>query len=584
MSADPPHPSPPDAPDAAADPLQQARLLLQQQRLPEAEPLVREALEREPERAACWSLLGRLLELKGDLGEAAQVLLQAASLDPSDVDCRTALGHLFRTMSLPEEAIHWYGEALALEPDQLVLHLNHLFVLPIVPISSGQIEQLRQRCLEGLQPLLRRNGAGELHLGSQAMTHHPYYLIYHNRDDRPVLEAYGQLLQPHVQALAASLPSAGSGGRRGAGGEGRRRIGFLSGFFDFHSNSLAFEGLIRHLDRRRFEVFVIHLASTRLDQMRERIDACADRSLVLPAHLPKALAQLAALDLDLLYFTDIGMHPTATLLACARSAPLQVTGWGVPQTSGLATIDHYISSALAEPPQADAYYSEQLVRLPDMPCCYLSENLCRQSRSRDYFFLPLDVPLLGCLQSLWKLHPDFDAVLERLAQRLPQAWFVFIEARVTTYTDIFLQRLAITAPTLRERMVLLSYQSREDYIALAGCLDLLLDPPYFGSGVTFYDTIHSGTPTLSLEGPFLRSRVVGAAYRLMGLERPPLVSDVRAYEEEAVRLISDPPALERLRREIRRHAHRLYDRREGVEAFADFALGAIEEARARTDR
>jgi len=45
------------------------------------------------------------------------------------------------------------------------------------------------------------------------------------------------------------------------------------------------------------------------------------------------------LGLDLLFFTDIGMHPFITMLAAQRSAAVQVTGWGVPQTSGLATID-----------------------------------------------------------------------------------------------------------------------------------------------------------------------------------------------------------------------------------------------------
>ena len=157
---------------------------------------------------------------------------------------------------------------------------------------------------------------------------------------------------------------------------GRRlRIGFLSGFFYDHSNARAFEGLIRHLDRGEFEVVLIHLAQSPHDAVRSRIEACCDAVVTLPAPFNGASAALSALELDLLFFTDIGMHPFTTMLAAQRLAPVQATGWGLPQTSGLPTIDYYVSGELVEPPGAEALYSEKLVCLSGLPCNLLAPRL-----------------------------------------------------------------------------------------------------------------------------------------------------------------------------------------------------------------
>lgn len=533
---------------------------------------VLQALSQSPREPACWMQLGRLLERRGELGEAVEAYLEASSLAPDDPQSRTALGHLFRYLSMPDEAIHWHGEALVRQPQELILRLNHLFVHPIIPRSAEQLIQLRQRCLEGLEELLAQQGA--LSYGIYAATAHTFPLIYHNCNDRIPLEGYGRLIQGLSRTLigkdSAWQPASPSQGRT------RKRIGFVSGYLSNHSNSLAFEGLIRHFDRSRFEVVVIHLHDSKRDGVQERINSHADQVVVLGNRLAPSLKQLRSLDLDLLYYTDIGMHFYATLLACARSAPVQISGWGIPQTTGLNSIDYYVSVALAEPQDADQHYSEQLVRLPGLPSCYLSSNLPRLEKDRDYFFLPSDSLLLGCLQSLRKLHPDFDAMLEQIAQRLPEAWFVMVEAKIPSYTQILLDRFQRQAPTFWQRLILLSHQNRSEYISLAGCMDLLLDPPYFSSGVTLYDTLHTGTPIVCVEGAFLRSRHSAAAYRLIGVEDPPVATDLEHYVELVVALAQDGPRRAALRNEIRARATaHLYDRLDGVEAFEAFALEAI---------
>ncbi len=69
---------------------------------------------------------------------------------------------------------------------------------------------------------------------------------------------------------------------------------------------------------------------------------------------------------DVLIYPEIGMDKISSQLAAQRLAGVQCCSWGHPVTSGLATIDHFLSSELMEPADAQAHYRENLVRLPNL--------------------------------------------------------------------------------------------------------------------------------------------------------------------------------------------------------------------------
>lgn len=67
--------------------------------------------------------------------------------------------------------------------------------------------------------------------------------------------------------------------------------------------------------------------------------------------------------LDVLLYPELGMDPLTPQLAALRLAPVQVASWGHPETTGMPTIDHYLSAELFEAADSEEYYSERLVRL-----------------------------------------------------------------------------------------------------------------------------------------------------------------------------------------------------------------------------
>jgi predicted O-linked N-acetylglucosamine transferase (SPINDLY family) len=206
----------------------------------------------------------------------------------------------------------------------------------------------------------------------------------------------------------------------------------------------------------------------------------------------------------------------------------------------------------------------------------LSERLEFYEVPRSYFMLPEGAPIFGCLQSLYKLHPHFDTALEQLALANPEAAFVFVENAKAGVTQRFLERVKVTAPHFHEQLVMLAMMNRLQFIALSHCIDVLLDPFFYCSGITFYESTYVGTPTVTLEGRFLRSRFVAAAYRLMGVSNPPIAHSLSEYVDIATRLISNREVLDQLRQELRQKAAaHLYDDLNYVRGFEAFCEEAM---------
>jgi protein O-GlcNAc transferase len=133
---------------------------------------------------------------------------------------------------------------------------------------------------------------------------------------------------------------------------------------------IVLRGLLLDLDRTRFEVLVYHLGNVEDEETRfarGQVDGWRDRQTIAdPAGWLAALAEDAP---DVIFYPEIGMSSLCYFLAAHRLAPLQVASWGHPISTGLATIDLFLSGDLIEAADADQHYRERLIRLPGSGCC-----------------------------------------------------------------------------------------------------------------------------------------------------------------------------------------------------------------------
>ncbi|MBF0127478.1 MAG: hypothetical protein HQM02_09730 [Magnetococcales bacterium] len=359
---------------------------------------------------------------------------------------------------------------------------------------------------------------------------------------------------------------------------GRIRVGFLSEWFVTHTIGRLYQGLMRHLDRDRFQVVLIHAHLAGRDAFSARLEAMVDEVLLLPPTLEAQQERVAAARLEILFYPDIGMSQATTLLAYARLAPVQVVSWGHPDTTGLDSMDYFVSSTLIEPDDGEEAYSEGLIRLSRLPCCYPMPVTPMKAIQRRELGLPGSGTLYGCPQTLFKFHPDFDGVLAEIATGDPEGRIVLLEGNVSGWSALLRARWAATHPVLLERVIFLPHQSHERFLALLACVDLLLDPVHFGSGNTFYEAMAFGTPCVTWPGRFMRGRIVAGAYRQMGVADPPVVARIQEYAPLALALGRDAKRRKALQKALLQRSHTLFSDRQVVRELERFFVAAVEAA------
>lgn len=529
-------------------------------RLKEAEACYRRALEIKPDFAEAHYNLGNIHMEQDRFIEAEASYRSALDIKPDFAEVHYNLGVILKDMGRWEEAECSYLRAHEIKPDAFQYAVNAHLILPIIHDISDSVAAWRQRYETGITALM--DIMGSLDEPAINVNTSSFYLAYQNFSDRKVMEALRRLFRARVPDLTFTAPHVMTWQPPKTRGQ-RIRVGFLSHFLVEHTIGHLNQGFIRHLDRNQFEVVVIHSSTSRQDAFRKNLDALADKVLTLPAKLKDQQQAVAAEKLDLLFYPDIGMTQSTYFLAYARLAPVQAVTWGHPDTTGLDSIDYFVSVSSFEPEGAEVNYTETLIRMNRLNCYYQPPETFNQVPERIDLGLPEIGTLYGCPQSLFKFHPDFDAVLATIASGDPTGWIIMLEGKHSSWSGLLKARWKKSFPVLLDRVLFLPRMPRDRFTALQARIDVLLDPAHFGGGNTFYEAMIYGTPMVTFPGTFMRSRIAATGYWQMGVEDAPVASSLEEYALLALSLGRDPERRNTLRQASKEAA--------GRELFADMS-------------
>lgn len=529
----------------------------------ELEKHVAAGLEHHPENAVLWNYQGHVQNQQRKVKKALKSFLKAVKYDDTYVPSYCNLATVYQTMGMFEEA----REALekAYELNQLPEYkLALASLLPPIPASLEAIQEVRESFEEQIEALHVENVCIDT---SIKLTPGTFYLAYQGFNDRPIIERMAELYQ--IRNTLSWSPDEPTVHR-----DGRIRIGFISSLFYNHTIGSLMKGIIRNFDREKYHVITI-TPTKHTDDTAKEIRNHSDEYVFLGVDLRQASQVLQSLELDVLFYADIGMDPFIFSLATTRHAPVQCVTWGHPITTGLKTIDYFISSELIEPEDADEHYTEQLVRLKSLPSYYYRPGLPEEIKPRAAFGLSDDDHVYACPQTLFKIHPEFDQVLAGILRKDPQARIVMIRDQTSKWKDLLVARFERTFPDVVDRILFLRGMSTPDFLNLIYISDVLLDPLHFGGGNTSYQSMAIGTPVVTLPARYMRGRGMLAVYKKMGLEDC-IVSSIAEYIELACRIGCDEAFRDQLRLKILAKSHLIFEDISTVREMESFFETALQ--------
>jgi len=555
-----------------------------------------QALRISPLNADAWNNLGVLCD-KEDLHKANDCFRRAIELDSSSVDACNNLALNCKKLQQLQDSIVWYrrslainsrqaetfsrlaevleqtssiGEvkdayvsSLALRPDDGI-RLKMETVLPVILTSNKEIECVRESLLTRLQQLDRRQLSIDKPL-ERART--LFYLAYHGHSDRAYHELMARIYRKASPALTWQAPHVGSKASR----RERIRVGFISRFFYNHTIAKLNIGYVERLDRRRFHVTVLLVASGNSDSMTQRYAAAADSFVELTGDLEQMRSQVAAQKLDILLYTDIGMEPCSYFLAFSRLAAVQCVTWGHPATSGIDTVDYFISHQDCETPEGSKSYSEKLFCLSSAAACtcYAKPYLPRSAGVRNALGIGHGRNLYYCPQPPFKMHPDFDALLKGILERDRNGVVVLLRGVVPQTERLLRERLMLSMPTCVDRVHFIDPLPFDKYVAMMEQADVVLDTQHFSGGNSSVEGLAVGAPIVTMPSPFLKGRITYAWYRKMGITDC-IANSPEEYVDIAVRLATDRQAREDVRQRILGSSELLFDDLTAVRELEDF--------------
>ena len=139
----------------------------------------------------------------------------------------------------------------------------------------------------------------------------------------------------------------------------------MSARFRDSSVTKLFLGWLRERNRERIAAFAYH-ASRHTDAVTDQVRSEVEEFRELGSSLGDAADAIRNDALHVLVFLDVGMEPQMTQLAALHLAPIACAAWDYPVTSGLPSIDYFLSGESMEPEDAQDHYSEKLVLLPGL--------------------------------------------------------------------------------------------------------------------------------------------------------------------------------------------------------------------------
>ena len=531
------------------------------------------AARLDPSILDAWLLMGDIQRRLRDPAAALAAYGTAVKSAPREPRARNAYAELLAEVGRMEEARREYQAVSEQSPGSVRAALGANLLLPQIYESREHLAECRARYGAGLERL--HEHAGRFHFPDPGKAINDlrwtnFYLAYQGENDVDLQRRYGEF---HHRVLSAAVPEFFEPLAPRASPGRRLRVGFLSHFFFNCTAGRYFSSWITHLDRERFESIVYYTNEWIADDTR-KIASAASAFRHRPGRPLYTLAQEIASDqLDVLVFPELGMHPETFALAGLRLAPVQCSGWGHPDTTGLPNIDWFVSCEAMEPEGADQHYSERLALLPGLGTRYAIP--ARDDRgTRADFGLPDDRTIYLVPQSLFKIHPDNDAIIAEVLARDERGIALFFAATHESHTQAFATRLAKSfreqGLDIHKRTIFLQGNvPHATYLRLNELCDVMIDTVHWSGGNTSLDALASGLPIVTLPGTLMRGRQSRAMLGILDL--PQLVAgDREGFIETVVRVGKDPEERRAVGAAIAERRGALFERAEPVRAFERF--------------
>jgi len=328
------------------------------------------------------------------------------------------------------------------------------------------------------------------------------------------------------------------------------RVGYVSGDFILHPVGFLLRDILRHHNAEQFEIHCFSMAirpEEVLPELREAADHWEDIFYLTDEELAE-LVEKEQIDI----LVDLSGHTAfhRLLTFARRPAPVQVEWIGYFHSTGMKSMDYFITDPHTSPPGSGQLFSETPVAMPHTRFCYGPPDYSPEVAQAPH--RKTGLVTFGSFNRLAKVTDQVMGAWCRILQAVQGSRLVIKSSALSEplVEERLLARFAQhnIAP---ERLHLREGSMHNDMLAEYGDIDIALDTFPFNGGMTTLEALWMGVPVVTIAGDTVVSRQSVSALANIGLADELAFADVDAYIAGAVALANNPTRLAELRSQIR---------------------------------
>ncbi|MRD47232.1 hypothetical protein GHT07_08070 [Caenimonas koreensis DSM 17982] len=497
-----------------------------------AADLAKEAVERDPELTAGWIMLSGLWDRLGELPQAkvaAKKVVESPTAAPDQVIAAANLLVRYREDQLAidsaRKAFEEMGRPLAWASAVMYI-AQKVADFPFIDQLGAQLRKAHQ---EGQSAEARES---------------PRTNLLWCEDEKMNIQVVNVWSEQSIPGPISEAPPA-----RPLDGR-KLRIGYLSSDFRDHPTSRLINGVLRHHDRTKFEVFLYDSGWDDGSDMRKEIVSHVDGIFPVASLSDQEGAKLIrSHNIDVLIELNGPTRANRMGVLKYRAAPIQIDYLGWPGSVGGRVVDYVVGDSYCVPEGVEALYAEKVIRLHKIYQVndYLALKV-PEVPSRAQLGLPEGVPVIGMFNAINKVHGEVWDTWMKIMKAVPNAVLWLLDPGPVARRNI--AKACAMRGVDPKRVLAAPAVKQEAHLARLGACDIMVDPWPYGGHTSTSDALFAGVPVVAVAGTNFASRVSGGLLRAAGLEA--LVQPtLEGYVRTAVRLLRDPKELERVRAFIR---------------------------------
>lgn len=325
------------------------------------------------------------------------------------------------------------------------------------------------------------------------------------------------------------------------------KIGFFGNNMTFnHSIANNQMGTFKYLaEQENFDVYAVVYENN--GELNEYFKNNQDKILTLGKLDPsrdcvdKMVEKASELNFDIIVYTEIGMDFAFKCLAHCRLAKIQMTTWGHSETSGIDTIDYYITSKYFENENSqDENYSEKLIIMNSLSTYYpekVSELfkmeaqrvILKQFNRNNKLKLPENAKVYGCLQLYHKFDDSFIRTSQKILEQDPNAYILLLDYKEQE-NDF---REFLNKNTLNNKIILVDKCDFYTYCQYLDLCDVIIDNINFGGCNSTLQAFTLGKVVIAFPQKTLCTNFTSGFYKRIGFTEPLCYSEDE-YVQKAI--------------------------------------------------